>query len=279
MSLQQVIADVNDREKTLAVPGADLADRAAGFFRDQNVTVEEATADRRDVAVLRRGGAVLARVPVDDLREMVAGGALSTPGPGVDDSAYRSLLGHLKETTFTSYDVGRMRAASHEIEDRALRTDGGTLYVGFQYASMLDAQRDRYEALGASGVAVHVYAYPDRWTTLVPGVTVHLREDDERRRVWYVVYDGAGRSGLKSALVAEERGGLPGAREGVGARDAAPGTGDGVTRERGEGPGNKDGDAGRSFYGFWTYDPGVVDRLCRIVSPAGEPEAGSTAVP
>jgi hypothetical protein len=216
MSLRELIEGVEAHEKTLTVfgPGPGAVDALRAHFEDRNLVVEAAPvqAGPSGYAVLGSGDEFVSAVSVDDLLD---------PGGGSDD-AYRPILDHLDETMFTSYDRGRMLAASREIEDRAWRVESGRLHAGFQYPSNVEPQRDAYERLGRRGdLDVHVYVAPGDPIDPLSDVTLHVEDVDEIRRSWFVAFDGGGLTEYMCALVAEER-------------------------EEG-------------FYGFWTYDPGTVE--------------------
>jgi len=199
----------------------------ASFFSAQNVTVgAERTASGRpaDVAVLSDRDRVLAVVDVAMLRELVAGVPTGPDGIGTADGAYETVLSHLKETTFTSYEREQLLYASREIEDRARRTRGGTIHAGFQRCSVMANQREIYVDLAARGVDVHAYGRPDVSPPDLCDGQVHAIENDEIGETWFVVFDGNGVDAQKTALLAEE----------------------------GE---------GEAFYGAWTYDAQIVDRV------------------
>ncbi|PSQ32771.1 histidine kinase [Halobacteriales archaeon SW_12_69_24] len=224
MSLTELIAGVEDHEKTLSVFNADASavEALREQLHDRNLTVSEASTDSgkpASFAVLADEGSFVTAI---DVGEVLAPDADTEPA--FDDAAYSPILDHLDETLFTSYDIGQMVAASREIEDRAWRIGSGTLYSGFQTLSILTEQLDVYERLAAGDqLEVHAYAAPDADVPDHDGdLTIHVERTDEIRRSWFVVYDGAGIDVNKCALLAEER-------------------------EK------------RSFYGFWTYDPSTVE--------------------
>lgn len=229
MTLLDIIDRVRSSEKTLTLfnlPAASSLDtELASFFEDMNVRVDvdETAADAPTFATLTAPDEFYTAVDAEALRALLDG---PTPGPdglGVDDTAHVDLLGPLKETTFTSYDRARMMGVTREIEDRAFRRGSGELHAGFQRLSRFAAQTDVYRRLATTDLDVHVYGVPDA-TVDVDGVTVHANDDEELRATWFVAFDGGDDPAAKCALLARE--------------------------------GEVEG-----FYGCWTYDPDVVDRV------------------
>lgn len=137
------------------------------------------------------------------------------------------LASALDSTLFTSFDLDEMMAATREVEDRAWRVGAGTLHAGFQRPEAIAQQVDVYENLTASDLEIHTFVAPDPVTPEIEGVTVHEIDTREIRESWFVVFDGGPERMNACALLAEERG---------------------------------DPDE-RRFYGFWTYDPELVDRI------------------
>ncbi|SEP21781.1 DICT domain-containing protein [Halogranum amylolyticum] len=224
MSLSELIAGVEDHEKTLTVVNADteVADSLREYFVDRNVRVVEDRSESTpaEYVVLGEQDRFLTASSVAELLEEEA-----RTEPGFTDASYRPILDAMDETMFTSFDTGRMVAASREIEDRAWRAGRGQLHAGFQTLSTFTAQRDVYERLGARGeLDVHVYATPDTDVPHDSSVRLHLEDTTEIARSWFVVYDGGGVDANKCALVAEER-------------------------------------EPRSFFGFWTYGADTVDYI------------------
>jgi DICT domain-containing protein len=224
MSLSELIAGVENHEKTLTVVNADtaVADSLREYFVDRNVHVveEESESTPAEYVVLGENDTFLSAASVADLLDEA-----EQTVPGFTDASYQPILDAMDETMFTSFDARRMVAASREIEDRAWRIGAGQLHAGFQTLSTFETQREVYERLGNRGsLDVHVYAAPDTDVTTVDGVRLHLEETTELERSWFVVYDGGGVDENKCALLAEER-------------------------------------APRQFYGFWTYDADTVDYI------------------
>lgn len=85
-------------------------------------------------------------------------------------------------------------------------------------------QRSIYADLARRGVEVHAYGRPDTEPPDLSDGRIHTIEADEIGTHWFVVFDGDGDDAQKTALIAEQ-------------------TGD------------------DDFFGAWTYDPGIVDRL------------------
>ncbi|MEF8813800.1 MAG: DICT sensory domain-containing protein [Halovenus sp.] len=229
MDIRSCIERIRRHEKALVLfnlsePG--FREELASFFATQNVAISaERTASGRpeDVAVLSDRDRVLAVVDVPMLRELVTDVPTGPGNVGIADGAYEAVLGHLKETTFTSYDREQLLYASREIEDRARRTRGGTIHTGFQRCSVMANQRESYVDLAARGVDVHAYGQPDVPPPDLGDGQVHAIENDEIAGTWFVVFDGDGVEAQKTALLAEER--------------------------------------PEGFYGAWTYDPRLVDRV------------------
>ena len=226
MALGDVVRGVESRGKQLTVfdpPSDAVVDELRDYFASQQVRIEVGESDGA-----LSGYAVLSD-EVDDL-VLAAVDLRELDGPlvaGVDERRrFESVLEHLAGTTFTSYDVDQMLAATREMEDRAWRRGTGELHAGFQRVGALRAQKAVYEDLSKKRLDTHVYCAPDPDVPDVEGVTVHQEDTAEIRESWFVVYDGDPSDAC--ALLAEQRGG----------------------------PGE------RRFYGFWTYDPEIVARVC-----------------
>ncbi|MFB6195938.1 MAG: DICT sensory domain-containing protein [Haloplanus sp.] len=242
MGLFELIAAVDAEGKTLTVfnPDAGVTAALREHFADRNLSIERAESDAgpRNYAVLSHDDDFLAAIDVSDTLAPKRGVT-----PEFTPETYEPVLDELDETMFTSYDTGKMIAASKEIEDRAWRGGPGELHAGFQTCHLFSSQADTYDALAdRRGLDVHVYAHPDgRDEVDVTGPTFHLSTATEIRDTWFVAYDGGGVDAAKCALLAEER---------------QPG----------------------SFYGFWTYDPETVDDLLdHLRTTYAKPEAGDTA--
>jgi len=237
MALSEFIEYVNSKEKTLVVfnpaPDSTLVADLKRYFSTQNVAVrgkQTASGAPDGVAVLRLDGEVLASVPTAQLTDLLDGGGLRETGVGIDDTDYHEILQHLKETTFTSSNKAEMVTISHEIEDRALRVNGGQLLVGFQRPEKLTEQADRYSRLAGQQIDIHTFAVPGEPVD-IDGVTHHTEATEEIERSWFVIFDGDGDDSYKTALLATEQ-------------------------------------APNQFYGFWSDDPELVDSIGTYIENA-----------
>ncbi|MFB6243402.1 MAG: DICT sensory domain-containing protein [Halobaculum sp.] len=231
MTLREIIETVESREKRLTVfdpPDDEVVEQLREYFESQTVRIEVGTTDSdlSGYAVLSDSDAedeVLAAV---DLRHF------GEPGEPDDVSPFAPIIEHLDGTTFTSYDLRQMMAATREVEDRAWRKGTGTLHAGFQHTGAIRQQTDVYADLAGKDLDIHAYCTPGPDVPEIDGVTVHQEDSEEIGRSWFVVFDGDGDPMDACALLAEERG---------------------DTDER-------------LFYGFWTYDPDIVDEILSHLS-------------
>ena len=227
MSLSELIAGVEAHELTLTVFNVDgsVADDLRDRFADRNVrVVRETTGSGRpgEFLTLSDDDGVYTATDVDSFYD-----TLEDRDSVLGRDSAGGVFDHLDETLFTSWSIGRMVAASREIEDRAWRVGEGSLYAGFQTLSTLSGERDLYERLGDSAVDVHAYAVPDVDPPAHSTFQLHLDRSEEIANSWFVVFDDGSDDAAttqKCALLAEER-------------------------------------APREFYGFWSYDPATVDYI------------------
>jgi hypothetical protein len=238
----ETIEDVRTHHKTVRVcnfTGTD--DQLAAIHQhvephSVDVTVVEDPRRPDDVVDLVWQDTVQATSDVDDLLTYVrAWDESMSTGLATEPPA---VLGRLADTFFESFDKRRMVMASRLVEFRAWNVGSGVLHAGFQDLGKVDYQRSTYQNLADSGVDVHVHGAPDRATTAGLDVGVHESTGDEVARHWWVAFDGDGDDEDKAVLLAAER-------------------------------------EPDQFYGFWTYDPGVVDatlaRSERLVREASGP--------
>ena len=232
MTLTEFIREMEDRRKTVTVFAHRPQFGLGKFFGPRHVAIEHErlpSDDSEEFVTVSRGDEFLGSIALSSLVSLDAP-AIHEPGSSdIAEADFRYLLELLDDTVFSSFDRRQMLATSREIEDRAVRAGKGTLYAGFQRLSALRDQTETYRAIGrVAGLDVHVYGEPDWDPPALPGVTVHGLLDDEVRDTWFVAYDGGGNALNKCALLAQEH---------------APG----------------------EFYGFWTYDPTLVDRIVDYV--------------
>lgn len=223
MSLGAIIDRVEHAERRVTLhspPSRAVVSAVERAFGPQGVGVEVAVEDGADRprAMVRDGGEVVKTVPLAD----------DAAGVEATTDALTDALSTLDRTTFTSYGLRDMFAATREIEDRAWRVRRGCLRAGFQRVGPLADQRAVYRQL-ATVLDVHTYAVPDGPPPDLGEAVVHLNPAAEIERSWFVVYDGAGQPADKCALVAEERG-------------------------------------DRQFAGFLTYEPALVDEVADYIA-------------
>lgn len=147
---------------------------------------------------------------------------------------YRALFELLDDTVFASLDRRQLLATVRELEDRAWRVGRGTLRVGFQsYAAFRDQEPVYLQLAEETDLDIHIYVAPETLTVDRSNwpVRFHTEPADEIGRYWSFMFDGDGVDENKCALVAEER------------------------------------EAG-SYYGFWTYEPSLVDRAIETLTEA-----------
>ena len=228
-SLSEIIEGVRTHRKTLRVcnfGGSDAELTAVEEFfepHDVHVVVEEAPDRPRDIAVLQSGTAELATSPMVELLAFVAAWEQSMAvGLKAEPPA---VFGRLHDNFFESYDKGRMVMASRIPEFRAWNAGSGLLSAGFQDLSKLRHQQSAYRNLTQTDVSAHVYGVSD-WELPQELADLHVHPSTHRevRKHWWVAYDGDGDDDEKVLLLAQER------------------------------------EPGR-FYGFWTYDPNIVDEV------------------
>ena len=138
---------------------------------------------------------------------------------------YRALFEVLDDTVYRSMDRSELLAVSREIEDRAARSDTGTLHAGFQRLSVFRSQLEFYRQLAAGRVTVHVYGEDDWTPPAIPGVSFHAGSAGLVGEDWVGAFDGGDDPTRSCAVVAHEE---------------------------------ADG-----YRGFWTDDPQIVARIIR----------------
>lgn len=226
-SLRAFLDEMVGRRRTIRVYAPEDDDTLGEYVESRGVTVEyDLLPDDGSggFVVVTVGEEFVGSVPQRVGREL-----RSPEIPNLDsepNEAIRLLMALLTDTTFVSLDRRQLLAASREIEDRAYRRGRGTFRAGFQSLSKLKAQQAVYDTLvSETDLDVHLYGRPD-WEPAFPAATIHVADDSEIGRFWFVVFDGGGDDTQASALLAEESADEPGV-----------------------------------FRGFWTYDSGLVADL------------------
>lgn len=226
-----VLDEIEDRRRVIEVysPSAALAGELAGQFATKNVSVSHvnlpASADEGFLILRSPEGEFEGTIGVQSLERLLSPEHHPPWVIAETDVDYGEIFDFLDDTLFSSFDRSQMLATTREIEERAWRVGGGTLYTGFQREAALDHQVDVYEQLASHGkLSVQVFV-DSAWDVDVDDRFPICRSTaDEIGRFWFVVFDGAGSDLDKCGLIAEERG------EGT-------------------------------YYGFWTYDPAIVDDI------------------
>lgn len=229
MTLREILARVNRSRASLTLLNADVPPETVADVHDYldayhvRVTQDQTTSKLpKNVALLHEDGEFRA---ASDLRTVARRADLEASlAAGLENVPVPDVLRAIDDRTFSEFGKRRMIVASREIEKRAYDVGEGSLYTGFQRLSLVRSQRRIYDALGDSGVDVHVFGYPDWEVPDSVGVETHPSEAEEVRRTWFVAFDGGGDDAQKGALLAEE--------------------------------------VGENVYsGFWTYDAAIVDEI------------------
>lgn len=227
VTLGDLIEAVERRRKRLTLYGTDEEAELLAQLATRNVDVEHRSLPEDGppgFVVVRDREGFVGSIGVAELRELLEPPIARPWDLDLVGEGYRAVFELLDDTVFASLDRRQLLAAAREVEDRAWRVGTGTLRVGFQALSAMRAQVPVYARLGAStDLDVHVYGGQDWAPPSIPNATVHAESGGEIGSFWFLVFDGGGERTNACALIAEER-----------------------TADR--------------YYGFWTYDVGLVDR-------------------
>jgi len=230
-ALRDQIVAIERRRKTLDVytDRETTVSELAAQFSTRNVRVSQSaysTGEGPEFIVIRNGdGEAQGALDIEQFRKIIAPDIHPPWTPGETDANLSDLFDFLDGTRFTSFSRRQMLAVSREIEERAWRVDGGTLYVGFQNAAAVRAQAAVYNQFAHhSAVDVRVYIEDEVDQGLDEAIAVFSDGGEEIGRFWFLLFDGDGADQSKCGLLAEER---------------TPG----------------------QFYGFWTYEPVIVDEI------------------
>lgn len=229
MSLATVVERAEQQRKLVTVYDGD-----GELFEDQlstrNVTVVHRPLPPgvfEAFVAIRDGESFEAAIPLSDLREFLTP-PIRRPGDFDDLSPeYRAIFTLFDDTVFASLDRRQLLATVRELEDRAWRTAEGELHVGFQSVVAFREQEPVYRRLAEeTDLDVHVYTVPESSTDELsdPPITFHTEPIEDVGRFWFFAFDGGPDPSQNCAMVAEQR-------------------------------------DGGSYYGFWTYDRPMVDRV------------------
>ena len=216
------------------------------LLAEQSVSISDvdtSDAAERDVVALVEDDAVVARSTLDELLEsvlLINSDLYKTGAVDLGDVDLPDVLMGLDEVPFRlrGYPASNKEKllliiVSRVIERIAAETGGGTLRSSFQRLSRLDDERgtyDVYDTLSHNGVDVHLYGVGDANPARSMPATVHTGTTYPYRRSWFVVFrPPAGDAGDHAALLALE-------------------------------------DEPNVWDGFWTFRPGLVDRIERHIA-------------
>ena len=238
--LRDQIDEIEARQKVLEVHTD--RDRVAAEFEQQFSTrnvrvVRESSAsstDRGFVIIRDADHEFRGALGIDHFRAVLSP-EIHPPWALEDaDVDYSDLFEFLENTLFTSYDRRQMLAASREIEERAWRTDAGTLFVGFQNSAALASQVSVYERMVRErNLGITIFVEDEYDERIADGIDVVSDVGGEIGAFWFVIFDGGGSDLRKCGLLAEER-------------------------------------ESDRYYGFWTYDPERIDELVSYLRSLGD---------
>lgn len=227
MTFARALEVVAARRKTLTVYAGKNTGDVLAEFEIRNASIEHRRLPGDDPAgfvVIREADGFVGSIGLDELDELLEPPVCLPWNWGTLAPEYRALYELLENALFASLDRRQLLAAAREIENRAWRVEEGTLRVGFQRVSALEEQIPVYARLGSeTDLETHVYVRTELDPPELANVTVHSTTGGEIGDYWFLTL----RSGdveQRCALLAEQR-------------------------------------AENQYYGFWTYDPDLVDEI------------------
>jgi len=230
MSLIKIAQEIKRMERDLIIynpPDDAFVINTKDYFENMNVRVttqETFSAELVDSAHLRLQNNTIVTVPHSFLHNLITNGHIQRDRDKHNKTDFYTFLKNIKLTTFTTTDIEQMQAVYDEIIDRANRIHSATLYISLHDEIESIDRVKEYNRLENQNCPVVLYTTPNQ---LVPNSNVLLPQIvdvDEITQAWFAVCNPDQQPAAKTALVAIERGSLP-------------------------------------FYGFWTDDPGIVDRI------------------
>jgi len=223
VTISDIIADLDSREKTLTVRNDDEPEPLVGMLEEM-VDAPDVAVQRSDPDDVGPGNVVILedeegdaeRLAISSIADvgnsvlMVNSDLYVTGTRSIDEVDTPNVLAGLDETTFTVSGKQQMLLIeiSRHLESLAYRAGGSTLHAGFQELSRIEDERGTsavYERLVDADVDVHVYGVPDRRPDLPDAIDVHAYDAEELRRSWFVVNTDCP-DDRKGALLAEEVG-------------------------------------------------------------------------
>jgi hypothetical protein len=230
-SLQDAFDIVGSQKKKLEVYTADrtVASETKAQFSTRNVQV---TSHQLPSAV--EDGYILIRDDNDDFQGALGIDTLQAiispeihPPWALSDSEVdlTELFNFLNNLIFSSYNRRQLLAIAREIEERAWRTNAGTLYTGFQNSTAFTAQTPVYNRFARErNIAIQIFIENEWETELADTIEVVSDAGDEIGQFWFVIFDGAGSELEQCGMLAKQN----------------------------------DPD---HYFGFWTHDPDLITEI------------------
>lgn len=228
-SLREAIDEIEEQQKTLEVHSDDdaVAEELTTQFSTRNVQVIHFRLPERDgpgfIIIRNPDGEFVGALSIEHLRTILS--PEIHPPWKLEDSGVSPtrLFDFLDNTVFTAYNRRQMLATAREIEERAWRTNSGTLYAGFQNAASFRAQLPVYNRFATERDMSIKILIKGGWTDDEPyPFDIVTDAGGEIGQFWVLVFDGGESELSRCGLIAEER-------------------------------------ESDHYYGFWTYDPGRVE--------------------
>ncbi|WP_121742390.1 DICT sensory domain-containing protein [Natronorubrum halophilum] len=169
-------------------------------------SLPDATAASQSFLVVRQDGEFSAAIGLEAVRDFLEPPIHEPWNGALGDVPHRRVIEVFDSTVWHALQRRQLLAVSRAIETRAWRVASGTLRVGFQRSSALEAMVPVYSRLAAeSALDIAVYI-DDEWDRPpIPGVTIHADSGDEIGSYWMLVFDGDGDELWTSGLLAKER--------------------------------------------------------------------------
>jgi len=169
MELSDYVERIDAPARTVTVyappPKPDLVDQLDTKIEVDAVSyrsLPDATAAEQAFLVVHEDDAFVAAIPLESLREFLEPPIHDPWADELEGTAYRAIVNVLETTLWTGLNRRQLLATSREIENRAWQVGSGTLRVGFQQATALEASAPVYTRLAAeSSLDIHVYIDDD----------------------------------------------------------------------------------------------------------------------